>query len=70
MHSYSFGKILKMLREEKEVSQVKLAESLGVSKSQISFWENDKGEPTLTNIKKIAVYFNVTADYLLGLTED
>lgn len=57
------------LRKEKGIGQVQLASDLGVSNAIISFWETGRNEPTLQMLKKICIYFNVSADYLLGLSE-
>ena len=62
-----FSENLKMLRLEKNIGQVELAAKLGVSKGIISLWENGKREPTLTYIIKIATFFDVTSDFLIGL---
>lgn len=61
---------LKELRKEFKITQPELAEKIGVSKGMVSFWENGVCEPTATNIIKIAQYFSVTCDYLLGVTDD
>ena len=62
-----FGKNLKLLRLEKNIGQVKLANDLNVSKGIISLWENGKREPTISYAIAIAQYFNVTTDSLFGL---
>ena len=61
---------LRFLRQEKGIGQNKLAELLGVSNASISYWENAKQEPTAEALFKLAVFFDVTVDYLLGLTND
>ena len=58
---------LKLLRKEKGVGQVELANSIGVSKGIISLWENGEREPGMTSLIAIAKYFKVTIDYLVGL---
>ena len=65
----TFGKRLYDLRKEKGIGQVELAKQLGVGKSIISYWEKDSAEPKLSNIVAIAKYFNISADYLLGLED-
>lgn len=60
-----FAYNLKVLRKEKGLSQPQLAESLGVSKGMISFWENEKYEPTASNIIAVAKFFNISIDELL-----
>ena len=65
----TFGERLKELRMEKGLSQKALAEQLGCNQSMVSFWENGVNEPTESSIKKAALFFEVSADYLLGLTD-
>lgn len=60
-----FAYNLKSLRKEKKLSQPELALALNVSKGMISFWENEKYEPTASNIINIAQFFNVSIDELL-----
>ena len=62
-----FGTRLKDLRQEKNMGQIALAKALGVGKSIISAWETGKSEPTLSNLIKIANFFNISLDYLAGL---
>ncbi|MBQ4349965.1 MAG: helix-turn-helix domain-containing protein [Clostridia bacterium] len=57
---------IKLLRKEKKISQVKLAEVLGVHQTAISQWETGRTNPDLDTAKKLAAYFNVTLDYLLA----
>ncbi|MGN0797328.1 MAG: helix-turn-helix domain-containing protein [Christensenellales bacterium] len=64
-----FAERLKELRIEKGVGQNKLAEDLDLSNASISYWENAKQEPTASAIYKLAKYFNVSTDYLLGLSD-
>jgi transcriptional regulator with XRE-family HTH domain len=66
MKNNEFGNILKELRLEKNISQRKLGQDLGVVNQTISFWESGSREPDLDTLVKIAQYFNVTIDYLLG----
>ena len=61
-----FGEILKYLRLEKALSQDELAKQLDISRSAISFWENNQREPTLSNLVAIADFFGVSIDYLAG----
>ena len=64
-----FAYNLKVLRKEKGLSQPELAKQLNVSKGIISFWENEKYEPTASNIILIAKFFEVTIDFLLGIED-
>lgn len=64
-----FGDILRKLREEAGMSQEQLGSVLGVSKSTIGMYEQGKREPKNAVLKKIALVFNVTVDYLLGCNQ-
>ena len=64
-----FADRLLELRKEKGISQAKLAKELGVSFAVVCYWETDRSEPTAPNIVKIAEFFGVTTDYLLGKAE-
>ena len=64
-----FGLKLKEVRTEKRLTQLQLAQILNVSKTTICQWETSKQEPSLEDVVSIAKYFDVTADYLLGLEE-
>ena len=64
-----FAERLTDLRKEKQLSKAMLARQLGVSSAVICYWETDRSEPTAVNIVKLAEFFDVSADYLLGLTD-
>ena len=71
----SIGEILKSLREEKSLSMDEMVEQLkqyGVtpSKSMISRWENNKAEPSMEYARILSKYFNVSLDYLIGLSDE
>lgn len=62
-----FDERLKELRMAQNLNQVELGKILGVSKQCISNWENNNIQPSIDMLVKIAEYFGVTTDYLLGL---
>lgn len=64
-----FGEILKNIRTEKGIGQVELAKQINVSKGIISLWENGFREPKLSNLIALSKYFNVSIDFLAGLSE-
>ena len=64
-----FAERLLELRKERGLSQATVAKDLCVSLGIVCYWENNKSDPTAYNIAKIARYFNVTSDYLLGLAD-
>lgn len=65
-----FGTKLNELRTEYGLTQKQLAEKLGCNQSMIVRWEKNECEPTESYIKKTAIVFDVTADYLLGLEDE
>ncbi len=64
-----FADRLLELRKEAGISQAKLAECLEVSYAVVCYWETDRSEPTAPNLVKIANFFDVSVDYLLGRTD-
>lgn len=63
-----FSTRLKELRLSKDITQVELAKTLGVTKQCVSNWENDNIQPSIDMLIRIAGYFCVSTDYLLGLS--
>ena len=61
-----FADRVKYLRQSRELNQVQFAQKMGVTKQSVSNWENDNIMPSVEMLEKIADFFNVTADYLLG----
>ena len=64
-----FPSQLRELRKEKGISQEALARDLGVSKSTIGLYETGDTLPDAKTLHDLAVYFDVSADWLLGLTD-
>ena len=62
------GKKIKFLREEKELSQLEFAKTLNISNSTLSQYEAGNRMPGDEIKKKIAEYFNVSLDYLMGVS--
>jgi transcriptional regulator with XRE-family HTH domain len=65
-YNRSFGRALKLLRTNRGLSQRQLAKELNVAPSTLAMYELDKREPDYATLRKIADYFEVTTDYLLG----
>ena len=63
------GKALKALREECGLSQAELAKQLDISASAIGMYEVNSREPSDDIKTKIAEYFDVSVDYLLGVSD-
>lgn len=61
---------IKKLRKQAKLSQQTLADQIGVFRNTISNWETGYSQISLENAKKVAEYFGVTIDYLLGSESD
>ena len=61
---------LKELRKKRGVSQVKLAMDLNTNQNTISRYETGEREPGIAELIKIADYFHVSVDYLIGRTDN
>ncbi|ENI1326525.1 helix-turn-helix transcriptional regulator [Listeria monocytogenes] len=64
-----FGNKLKILRSKANKTQEDIANILGVSRAAYSHIENGRNEPDMETIVKLANYFDVSTDYLLGREE-
>lgn len=64
------GEKIRNLRKTFNISQVDLANKLGITKQCVSNWENDNILPSIDMLVRLAKYFNVSTDFLLGLSHD
>lgn len=64
-----FGEILLKLREEREETQQQLADAIGITRQSLSRYETNERTPNIDLIYKVSKHYNVSADYLLGLSE-
>lgn len=64
------GQRLKELREEKGLTQEKVAADLGITQPNYSRYEKETREPSISLLADMAKYFDVTIDYLVGLTDN
>lgn len=64
-----FAKKLKELRNEKGLSGKALGKAIGVSDAAIFRWENNQNDVKGEQLIKLARFFDVTTDYLLGLED-
>lgn len=58
-----------VLQEERKVTNKDIETGAGLANASVSQWKKGKGKPSLENIIKVATYFQVTTDYLLGLSD-
>lgn len=61
---------LREIRRAKGISQLKLAMDLNTSQNTISRYETGEREPGIKELIRLANYFNVSVDYLIGRTDD
>ena len=66
----NIGNKIKTLREKKGLTQLELSKDLNVVRQTVAQWENQERDLKTGAIISLAKYFNVSADYLLGLTEN
>lgn len=64
------GERLKQLREKVKISQKDLADRLGISESQIYKYEKEESEPRADTVVKLAEFFNVSTDFLMGVSDE
>ena len=64
-----FRERLRELRKENQLSMKQLANAIGTSDVAVNNWENGINEPKISYLFKLAKFFNVTSDYLLGLED-
>lgn len=60
---------LKEIREDKDLLQSDIAKILNVSQVAYSYYEIDKRQLPIDLLKKLAIYYQTSTDYLLGLTD-
>lgn len=63
----SLGKKIKFLRRKYNLTQKEMSKKINISYSSISKYENNQSLPDLETLKKIAVFFNISVDYLLDV---
>lgn len=61
-----FANVLRSLRDQSEMSQQSLADSIGISKSALNMYERGERQPNFETLELIADYFNISIDFLLG----
>ena len=66
----NFSERLKLVRKAHKASQKQLSEVIEVSETQYQNYEYGKHLPTIDKLEKLCTYFNVSADYLLGLSDN
>lgn len=57
-------------REDRDLNQTEVGERTGMTQRKISRLENNATQPTTTEIKILCEFYNLSADYLLGLIDE
>lgn len=63
------GDRIKLIREANKLNQVEFGKILNVTKQTVSNWENNNIQPSIEMVKKIALKFGVSSDYILELED-
>lgn len=66
----TLGEKIRLLREERDMNQTELGNQLNMTQRKISYLELGKYEPSVEDIRALCIYFNVSADYLLGFSKN
>lgn len=69
MMQLSFGERVRNLREDADLNQTQLGEALNMTQRKISYIECGRYEPSIEDIVALCRYFDVSADFLLGLKD-
>lgn len=65
----SFGDRIRNLREDADLNQTQLGKAVNMTQRKISYIECGKNEPSIDDIIAFCRFFQVSADYLLGITQ-
>ena len=66
----SFGEKIRLLREERELTQSELGSAVNMTQRKISYMELGRYEPGLDDLRILCRFFNVSSDYLLGFSKN
>lgn len=66
----TYGHRIAKLREQRKLTQEELSKQLSISRASLSHYEKNRRVPDYETLNKIADFFNVTVDYLIGRTDD
>ncbi|WP_059105918.1 helix-turn-helix domain-containing protein [Shouchella shacheensis] len=61
-----FGDRIAQLRNKQNLTQAGLADKIGISRASLSHYEKSRREPDYATLKKLADFFDVSTDYILG----
>ena len=61
---------IRALREDADLNQTQIAKMFNVGQKTVSNWESGRNEPPYDILIKYSLYFNVSIDYILGVTNN
>ena len=64
-----YNKIIRQLRNDKNLTQVQLAEAIGYSESMVRKWESGKKKPGFDALIALSKFFNVPVGYIMGVED-
>lgn len=70
MEAYDLGLRLKALREHNKLTQEEAGQRIGKSRSAIQGYEATTTAPSIKTLKKLALLYRTSTDYILGITND
>ena len=70
MNKQTFGNMVATLRKQNGMTQLELAEKMGVTDKAVSKWERDLSFPDVNSIPKLAEIFDITVDELMQIKAD
>lgn len=66
----NFNEIIRTLREDKDLNQTEVGKALKMTQRKISRMETGDAEPKIEDIKQLCIFYDVSADYILGFTNE
>ena len=66
----NFKEIIRTLREDKDLNQTEVGKALKMTQRKISRMETGDAEPKIEDIKQLCIFYDVSADYILGFTNE
>ena len=69
MNENKFSQVIKKLRKEKGLTQQEIANIVGITATGVSYWESGNAVPNTETLNKLANYFGVTVNFLLGVKD-
>ena len=66
----NFNEIIRTLKEDKDLNQTEVGKALKMTQRKISRMETGDAEPKIEDIKQLCIFYNVSAEYILGFKNE